>query len=110
MATPALRALCSGLSDARIIGIARPYLIPLLDGTPWLDSILPWEHKGPGRIARTWRVVQQLRAERLDLLITLRASLSAGLLARLSGAKKTVGYARRGLGWLLTDPIAGDRA
>lgn len=105
MATPALRTLRKHLPQARIIGIARPYLTSLLDGTPWLDNILPWEHKGRGRIVRTWRLVKQLRAEQLDLLILLRASLSAGLLGRLSGAKKTIGYARHGLGWLLTDPV-----
>src|SRR5205085_12174059 len=108
MAPPPLRTLRKNLPDARLIGIARPYLLPLLDGTAWLDAKLSWEHKGRGRIARTWRLIQQLRAERLDLLILLRSSLSAGLLARLSGAKKTLGYTRRGFGWLLTDPIARD--
>jgi lipopolysaccharide heptosyltransferase II len=106
MATPTLRTLRKNLPHARIIGIARPYLLSLLDGTHWLDATLPWEHKGRGRFARTWHLIQQLRAEQLDLLILLRASLSAGLLARLSGAKKTLGYTRRGFGWLLTDPIA----
>src|SRR5689334_12746806 len=105
MATPTLRMLRENLPHAHIIGIARPYLLSLLDGTPWLDATLPWEHKGPGRIARTWRLFQQLRVEQLDLLIVLRSSLSAGLLARLSGAKRTLGYTRRGFGWLLTDPI-----
>src|SRR5947207_12325643 len=67
MATPVLRTLRKNLPEARIIGIARPYLIPLLEGTPWLDNVLPWEHKGRGRIARTWRIIQQLRAEQFDL-------------------------------------------
>jgi lipopolysaccharide heptosyltransferase II len=105
MATPTLRTLRQHLPDARIVGIARPYLIPLLSGTPWLDAILPWEHKGRGRIGRTWRVVRQLRDERLDVLILLRATLSAGVLARLSGATYTIGYTRRGLGWLLSHPV-----
>jgi heptosyltransferase-2 len=106
MATPALRALRASLPDARIIGIARPYLIPLLDGTRWLNTVIPWEHKGRGRVARSWQAVRRLRSEELDLLILLRASFSAGLLARLSGAKRTAGYTRRGFGWLLTDPVA----
>jgi heptosyltransferase-2 len=105
MATPALRTLRKHLPEARIIGIARPYLDSLLEGTRWLDAMLPWEHKGRGRIGRTWRLVNQLRAEKLDLLILLRASLSAGLLGRLSGAQRVLGYGRRGLGWLLTDPV-----
>ncbi len=106
MATPTLRTLRENLPDARIIGIARPYLLSLLDGTRWFDVALPWEHKGRGRFARTWRLMQQLRAEKLDVLILLRSSLSAGLLARLSGAKKTLGYTRPGCGWLLTNPVA----
>lgn len=105
MATPTLRALREHWPEARIIGVARPYLSPLLAGSAWLDALLPWEHKGPGRIGRTWHVARQLRAERLDVLILLRASLSAGLIGPLSGAKRVVGYARRGLQWLLTDPV-----
>src|SRR4051812_7370601 len=105
MATPALQTLRRELPEARIVGIARPYLIPLLEGTRWLDQILPWEHKGPGRLTRTWRLTNQLRNERLDVLILLRAGLSAGIAARFSSAKYTIGYARRGLGWLLTNPV-----
>lgn len=105
MATPALRTLRQHLPHAQIVGIARPYLAPLLDGTNWLDLILPWEHKGRGRVGRTWRLASQLRSERLDVLILLRASLSAGLLAKLSGAKRVVGYGRGGLNWLISDPV-----
>jgi lipopolysaccharide heptosyltransferase II len=105
MATPALRTLREHLPQARIVGIARPYLLPLLDGTPWLNEIIPWEHHGPGRLVRSWRMVQRLRSERLDLLILLRNSLSAGLAGRLSGAKRIVGYAGRGHRWLLSDAV-----
>jgi heptosyltransferase-2 len=104
MATPALRTLRKHLPEARIVGIVKPYLASLLEGTSWLDSILPWEHHGRGRFGRAWHVIQQLRAERLDVLILFRAGLSAGILARLSGARYTIGYARRGLQWLLTNP------
>jgi heptosyltransferase-2 len=106
MATPALRTLRKHLPDARIIGLAKPYLIPLLDGTKWLDTIIPWEHKGPGRFSRSIQTIRQLRTEELDILILFRASLSAGLLARLSSAKQTIGYARHGLGWLVSKSIS----
>jgi heptosyltransferase-2 len=105
MATPTLRTLRDHLPQARLIGIARPYLIPLLDGTPWLNEILPWEHHGSGRIVRSWRLMQQLRAEQLDLLILLRNTFSAGLMGRLSGAKRVIGYAKSGRRWLLSDAV-----
>ena len=106
MATPALRTLRRELPDARLIGVAKPYLIPLLAGTTWLDRVVPWEHRGRGRLGRTWRVIKDLRAERLDVLLLLRASLHTGLVARLSGARYTIGYARRGLQWLLTNAVS----
>ncbi len=105
MATPALRTLRKHLPDARIVGLAKPYLISLLEGTPWLDGIIPWEHKGPGRIGRSFDTIRRLRSEELDKLVLFRASLSAGLLARLSAAKQTIGYARHGLGWLVSNPV-----
>jgi heptosyltransferase-2 len=105
MATPTLRTLRERLPQARIVGISRPYLIPLLDGTAWLDDIYPWEHKGRGRLARTGRLIRQLRAENLDLLVTLRATLSAGLVCRLSRAKRVVAYSRRGLKWFVSDAV-----
>jgi heptosyltransferase II len=101
MATPALRALRQSWPQARILGIARPYLLPLFGGGKWLDALVPWEHKGRKRTVSTWRALGQLRRERLDVLILLRASLSAGLFARLSGAKRIVGYGRGGLQWLV---------
>jgi heptosyltransferase-2 len=106
MATPALRTLRWHLPEARLVGVARPYLIPLLEGTAWLDHIYPWEHHGRGWLSRTRRLVSQLRSEELDLLVLLRNSLYAGVVARLSGAQRVLGYARNARSWLLTDPVA----
>jgi heptosyltransferase-2 len=105
MATPALRSLRENLPRARLLGIARPYLLPLFGGNKWLDALVPWEHKGRSRGLSTWRALVQLRRERLDLLILLRGSLSAGLFARLSGAKRIACYGRGGLQWLVRNPV-----
>ncbi len=96
MATPTLRALAGRYPQARISGIARPYLLPLLDGSPWLASRLEWEHRGRGWIGRTWRLIRTLRRERLDAMLVLRNSGFAAAVARLSGVRQTIGYARRG--------------
>lgn len=105
MATPALRALRNGLPQAHLTAIARPYLLPLLAGNPWLDATIAWEHKGRRRFSHSFAAVRQLRREKLDLLILLRASLSAGLFARLSGAKRVVAHGRGGLQWLFRGTV-----
>jgi heptosyltransferase-2 len=105
MATPALRGLRQHFPGSRLIGVARPYLAPLLLGTTWLDQIHCWEHKGPGRLVRSLQLARTLRRENLDLLILLRASLSAALLARSSGAKRIVAHRRGGLQWVLAGTV-----
>lgn len=105
MATPALRTLRQHLPEARLVGIARPYLKSLLEGTNWLDHLVFWEHHGSGWMGRTLAAVQPMRRERFDLLILLRASFFAGLMGRVSGAKRVVGYARNSRSWLLDDAV-----
>ncbi len=61
-----------------------------------------------GRAARprTWlQLVKVLRLRRFDLAVLLPNSFRAALIARLSGAKRRIGYDRDGRGLLLTDRI-----
>jgi len=109
MATPTLRALRRRFPSATITGIARPYLLPLLDGTSWFSQAFPWEHHGRGWIGRTWRLVRQLRRERLDAVLVLRNSGFAAGIARLSRARQVVGYARRASRLFLTKSLEAPR-
>ena len=109
MATPTLRALRRHFPQAAITGIARPYLLPLLDGTDWLSKTIPWEHHGRGWIGRTWKLVRQLRRERLDAVVVLRNSGFAAGIARLSRARQVIGYSRRASRLFLTRPLAAPR-
>jgi heptosyltransferase-2 len=110
MATPTLRALARRYPDAQITGIARPYLLPLLDGTPWLTRRVEWEHRGRGWMGRTWRLIRSLRRERLDALLLLRNSGFAAGVARLSCVPRSIGYARRGSRLFLSTAILPPRS
>ena len=50
-------------------------------------------------------LVRTLRARRFDLAILLPNSFRSALFARLSGARRRIGYRRDGRGWLLTDAL-----
>ncbi len=102
MATPTLRALRRGFPNARIVGVIKPSVAATLDGNPWLDDLVLFDHKAKDPTRRSWAAIQRLRAERPDLVILMPNSFRSALVAFLSGAKHRVGYARGGRGPLLT--------
>ena len=106
MATPTFRALRANYPDAHIAIALRPYVRPILNGTPWFDEIIATEDRGWGNF---WGLVRILRAGRFDLAVILPNSFRTALEAWLGRVKHRIGYARRRRGLLLTAPIAPPR-
>lgn len=110
MATPTLRALRHHFgTKAEIVGIMRPYVSQVLEGTPWLDRAIYFDRKSRDRNLHSLDVVRQLRRWQPEAMILLANSLRAGAMAWLSGAKERVGYARNGRGPLLSKRLAVPR-
>jgi len=111
MATPALRALRRGRPDAEISAVVRASLAGVLRGTPWIDRLVAHDiYARPGKLAQLrarLRVARELRGS--DAVVVLPNSFASSLLAFASGARVRVGYARRGRGFLLSDPVAARR-
>ncbi len=110
MATPTLRALRQHYgAEAEFVGIMRPYVSNVLDGTRWLDRSIYFDRKASDRSAHSLAVVRQLRQWQPDVMVLLTNSLRAGLLAWLSGARERVGYARNARGPLLSKKLRAPR-
>lgn len=105
MATPALRAVRNEFALAEIVAVARPYVADVLAGLELSDRTLLHEPRSGDKSRRGWQFIRRLRDERFDLALLLPNSLRSGVLAWLSGARRRVGFARDGRGWLLTDPV-----
>ena len=106
MATPALRALRRRYPAAALTAVCRRPVGDVLAGTGLADAVLNLPKDGPG----LWRATAQLRENPADLAVLFPNSLRAAAVAKMGGAKRTVGFARDGRGWLLTDPVPpGDR-
>jgi heptosyltransferase II len=111
MATPTLRALRGHYgSQARIVGIMRPYVSEVLVGTPWLDDRLFFDPRSKNRELNGWRFARRLRRERFDAVILLTNSLRTGFWAWTSGARQRVGYARDVRSAFLTHKLYAPRA
>ena len=105
MATPAFRSLRLGFPDARIVAVIKPKIAATLDGGPWFDARIGFDPRSKRPEERTIAVLGQLRRERAEVAVLLPNSLRSALMAFGSGARRRVGYARGGRGWLLTDPL-----
>jgi heptosyltransferase-2 len=104
MATPALRALRDQFPDACLIGVLKPYVAGVLEGTSWLDELTFLDRTGPW--SRRWPVVARtLRRARVDLAVLFPNSFHSALVAWLGRCRRRVGYARYGRSLLLTDPL-----
>jgi heptosyltransferase II len=109
MATPAFRALRSGLAGDTLIGVIKPHVAPTLDGAPWFDDLVRFDPKAPDPDSRTWQVVRRLRAERADLAVLFPNSFRTAIVATLAGIPRRLGYTRGGRGLFLTDRLTYPR-
>jgi heptosyltransferase-2 len=114
MATPALRALRRHFGpEASIVGIAKPYVAPVLEGTPWLNDLWLVDPGSvdPGQSARA--MIRRLRAMRIDTAVLFPNSFRTAWIAWRGGARQRAGYVRYGRGPLLNvrlfAPMEGDR-
>src|SRR5947209_3915631 len=103
--------------DARITMVTLPYTAPLARASSAVDEVIELD---ANRVRRpsgalnpaTWiayrRAFHAMRGARYDLGISL-AGRTASLVAFLSGACRTFGYADEAYPFLLTDPVPGGR-
>ena len=105
MATPALRALRNHFPRSHVLGVLKPYIAGVLEGTSWLDSTLFLDPRGP--VSERWRSVSsRLRKESVELAVLFPNSFHSAFVAWLGRCRRHVGYVRYSRGWLLTDRLA----
>ncbi len=104
MATPAVRALREHFAGANMIGVLRPNIAGVVEGSPWFDRLLPLDGNGPWD-GHWFSAAMQLRGEGIDLAVLFPNSFRSALVAWLGGCRQRIGYVRYGRGLLLTDKL-----
>ncbi len=107
MCTPALRALKNRFPDAELTVTGPPSVCDTLAGPAWIDRLYPLPHRAPA--PALLRAARELAPFSRDLAVVFPHSFRAALLARLTGARRRIGYDRGGRRWLLTDRPAPHR-
>ncbi len=111
MISPAMRALRERFPNARITILAKPWVLEALRGSPFFDSLLPYEKDGRhAGIAGFLRLARELRRKKFDCAVLFQKAFEAALLATLARIPLRVGLNTDARGPLLTHrvPFQGD--
>ncbi len=103
MCTPALRTLHQSFPDAELTVAGRAPACALLGGLPYISRFHDFPAR-PGPI-RMLSLGRALRPYAKDLTVVFPHSLRAAAIARLTGSRRVLAYARNSRSWLLTDPV-----
>jgi heptosyltransferase-2 len=104
MATPAIRAVRAAFPAAELVAVCKPYVADVLAAAPWFAETVFADKRG-AREHRPFAVAGKLREKPPDAALLFPNSFRTALIARLSGAKRVVGFARYARGWLLTEKL-----
>lgn len=91
LATSLLETLHQAFPEARLDFLVRKGHESLFDGHPYLHEVLVWDKK-KDRYKNLWKLLQHIRAQQYDQVITLQRFASTGFLTAFSGAKARIGF------------------
>lgn len=109
MATPALRALRSHFADADLVGVMRPVIADLLDGTDWFNRWVSYDRHRKDPATSQAAAARSLHAMRPDVAVIFPNSLSAATLAWRGRCRRRVGAVGRWRRWLLSEVVPPHR-
>ncbi len=106
MTTPAIKAVRQNYPDAHITLLAKPWVVPVFEHNPHLNSIMVYDaggrHKGSIGIMR---LARDLKFKNFNLAILLQNAFEAALIVWLAGIRHRIGYTTDGRSLLLTQRI-----
>jgi heptosyltransferase-2 len=90
---PAVRALKARWPEGRVALCVTPRGAPAAHLLPGCDEVFVYDKRGADRgPSGLWRIARRLRGFEPELALVPHRSLRSGLLARLSGARRLIGY------------------
>ncbi len=101
LATSIIEKLHEHYPESRLDFLLRKGNETLLTNHPHLTKIYVW-NKQTNKVKNIYFIIQQIRAEKYDLVINLQRFFSSGLFAAFSGATQIVGFKNNPLSFLFS--------
>jgi len=87
-ALPAVASLKHSIPHSRITWVIEPRWLPLLEGNPYVDSILILDRRSLSSIRNAWR---ELRAARFDFAVDFQGLIKSALVAAIARPERIFG-------------------
>lgn len=88
---PSVASLRKSFPESHITWLISRKWMPLLEGNPSIDELVPFERQGPAELLQTWRRLRDLRPE---LAFDFQGLVQSALAARASRAQALWGFDR----------------
>ncbi len=88
---PAVASLKHSLPHSRLTWVIHPRWIPLLEGNPYIDEILPFDRRAVSGIRDAWR---NLRAQRFDFAVDFQGLIQSALVSAVARPERIYGFHR----------------
>jgi len=90
-ALPAVASLRKSFPESRLAWLVAPRWMPLLEGNPFIDELIPFDRGSAGALRRSWRL---LRACRPDLAVDFQGLVQSAIAGRAAGPSSFFGFDR----------------
>ena len=90
-ALPAAASLKLSFPERRIVWVAARKWLPLFEGNPCVDEVVPYERKSVAGVAATWKL---LRAVAPGLAVDFQGLIQSALVGRVARPKEFIGLAK----------------
>ncbi|HTR36182.1 MAG TPA: glycosyltransferase family 9 protein [Bryobacteraceae bacterium] len=89
---PAVASLKHSIPHSKITWVIDPKWQPLLEGNPYVDSVVHLDRRVLASLRKAWR---ELRAERFDLAVDFQGLVKSALVATVARAERIFGFCAR---------------
>ncbi len=90
-ALPAVATLKHGFPGASLSWIVHPRWMPLLEGNPYIDRLIPFDRRSLKSAREAWRM---LRSHHYDFAVDLQGLLQSAVIASVARADRIYGFHR----------------
>jgi lipopolysaccharide heptosyltransferase II len=105
LATALLETLHAHQPAAQLDILVRKGNESLFAAHPYLRQVFVW-NKQQLKYRHLWQILQQIRAERYDVVVNCQRFAASGFLTALSGAPQRIGFRKNPWSWAFTHRVA----